>query len=387
MVMELERDLHMVAGDGEGSYAKNSRLQEKAMVEIRPVLEKVVGEVYTALRPRTMVIADLGCSSGPNTFHLVAGVVRVIMETCRRSGRGSPELQFFLNDMPSNDFNSLFRSLEQLKKMAAGDPHPPCYVAGLPGSFYTRLFPSQSVHFFHSSYSLMWLSQLPTELQVNRNKHLNEGSIYITNTAPPSVVRLYQEQFQKDLLLFLKLRSEELVPGGQMLLTFLGRKNKDVLSGDLNHVYGLLGQALQSLAVEGIVEKERLDSFNLPIYGPSVEEVTAIVRQSELFDIAHIRLFESNWDPNDDSEGDFVCDAAQSGVNVARSLRAVMEPLFASHFGECILDELFKRYSRNVAKHLEREKTKYSVIVMALKCKPSMANNHLIGEDLEHLQQ
>jgi hypothetical protein len=46
-----------------------------------------------------------------------------------------------------------------------------------------------------------------------------------------------------------------------------------------------------------------------------------------------------------------------------------MEPLFARHFGEYILDELFERYALNVAKHLEREKTKYSVIVASLRSK------------------
>jgi len=45
-----------------------------------------------------------------------------------------------------------------------------------------------------------------------------------------------------------------------------------------------------------MVEKERLDSFNLPIYGPSIAEVTAVVKQSELYDINHIQLFESNWE-------------------------------------------------------------------------------------------
>lgn len=76
----------------------------------------------------------------------------------------------------------------------------------------------------------------------------------------------------------------------------------------------------------------------MPIYGPSIDEVTKIIMQSGLFNISHIQLFESNWDPYDDSEGNLVPDSIQSGVNVARSIRAMMEPLFASHFGELILD-------------------------------------------------
>jgi len=61
------------------------------------------------------------------------------------------------------------------------------------------------------------------------------------------VVKLYQQLFQMDLLLFLKLRYEELVFGGQMVLTFLGRKNEDVYKGDLNHLCGLLALSIQSL--------------------------------------------------------------------------------------------------------------------------------------------
>jgi hypothetical protein len=77
--------------------------------------------------------------------------------------------------------------------------------------------------------------------------NINEGNIYIANNTPPYVVKLYQELFQNDLLLFLKLRYEELVVGGQMLLIFLGRKNEDAYNGDLNHVYGLLAQSIQFL--------------------------------------------------------------------------------------------------------------------------------------------
>jgi hypothetical protein len=65
---------------------------------------------------------------------------------------------------------------------------------------------------------------------------LNAENIYIANTTPRFVVKLYQEQFSHDMLLFLRLRYEELVFGGQMVLTFLGGKNEDVYQGDLNHL-------------------------------------------------------------------------------------------------------------------------------------------------------
>lgn len=130
-----------------------------------------------------------------------------------------------------------------------------------------------------------------------------------------------------------------------------------------------LNSVIVSDARQGRVEKEKLNSFNLPFYSPSVDEVKVVIRQSELFDINHIELFESNWDPHDDLDGDLVLDSIQSGVNVARSIRAVAEPLIAHHFGKYILDDLFEIYAQNVAKHLEKVKTKYPVIVLSLKAR------------------
>jgi len=124
------------------------------------------------------------------------------------------------------------------------------------------------------------------------------------------------------------------------------------------------------------VEKEKLDSFNLPFYAPSVDEVRDVIRQSEAFDINHIHLFESNWDPHDDlDDGDLVLDSAQSGANVAQCIRAVIEPLVAHHFGEHILDDLFEIYARNVAAHLRKVKTKYSVIVLSLAARRAQVPN------------
>uniref|UniRef100_A0A453RFA4 Benzoate carboxyl methyltransferase n=1 Tax=Aegilops tauschii subsp. strangulata TaxID=200361 RepID=A0A453RFA4_AEGTS len=330
--MKTGSGVRMATGNGENSYAANSRLQEKAILETRPMLRKAIEEVYKSLSDRrsTMVVADLGCSSGPNTLRVVSEVIGAVQFYTRKSEeqRRAVEVQFFLNDLPGNDFNLVFRSLEQLEDLG-GKETQPYYVAGLPGSYYTKLFPSRSVHFFHSSYSLMWRSKFE---------------------------------------LFLTLRSRELVNGGRMLLTFLGRNSEEMMMhGDVSTLFELVAKSLQSLVLKGRVEKEKLDSFNLPYYAPSVKEVKALINESKLFDIEHVRLFQSNWDPQDDLDSDVVLDCASSGANVAKCIRAVLEPLIVDHFGVDIIEELFMVYASVVAKHLEKAKAKYPIIVASLK--------------------
>ncbi|KAF8674837.1 hypothetical protein HU200_047968 [Digitaria exilis] len=339
-------------------------VQKKALIKTRPVLEKATVELYNSLSPgdeTTMVFADLGCSSGPNTL-LVVSEVMSTLRACT--------LQEIA---PCNDFNLVFRSLEQQLPSFVPEENKDesvglsCYVAGLPGSFYTRLFPNHSVHLFHSSCSLMWRSKVPGDL--SNGSHQNEENIYIGKTTTPTVVALFKEQFQKDFKLFLTLRYKELVSGGRMVLTFLGRKGEEMLMhGEVSSMWELLAKALQSLVQMGRVEKAKLMSFNLPYYAPSVNEVNELIMEDHHFSIDDINVFESNWDPYDDSDSDVVLDCASSGKNVAnKSIRAVMEPLIVEHFGEAILDELFMVFASMVSKHLEIMKAKYPVIVVSLK--------------------
>ena len=156
------------------TYAVDCVVQKKALQKTKPVLQKAIQDLYHKLlsRPGTLVVADLGCSSGPNTLLVVDEVMTTLRDCAREEEkeaedrRRAMQVQFFLNDLPGNDFNLIFRSLQQLQDLGAEEEDEavalPCYVAGLPGSFYTRLFPGQSVHLFHSSYSLMWRSKVYT---------------------------------------------------------------------------------------------------------------------------------------------------------------------------------------------------------------------------------
>lgn len=105
----------------------------------------------------------------------------------------------------------------------------------------------------------------------------------------------------------------------------------------------------------------------MPYYAPSVDEVTQLIRKNDLFDIEDMRLFESNWDAHDDSDGDAVPNCSSSAENIAKIIRAGIEPLIINHFGEDILDELFMAYTSILEKDLEKGKAMCPVMVVTLK--------------------
>ena len=138
-------------------------VQKKVISLTKPIIEEAITNLYCNKFPTSLCIADLGCSSGPNTLFAVLEVVTTVDRVGKKMGRQLPEIQVFLNDLPGNDFNTIFKSLPTFQKdlqktMGAGAES--CFVTGVPGSFYGRLFPSKSLHFIHSSYSLQWLSQV-----------------------------------------------------------------------------------------------------------------------------------------------------------------------------------------------------------------------------------
>lgn len=119
--------------------------------------------------PESMGIADLGCSSGPNTLYVISEIIDIVHATSQQLDRPRPEFRVSLNDLPGNDFNHIFVSLPafynklKMKKTGKGSGSgfaDRCFISGVPGSFYGRLFPLKSLHFVHSSSSLHWLSQV-----------------------------------------------------------------------------------------------------------------------------------------------------------------------------------------------------------------------------------
>ncbi|CAN6689126.1 unnamed protein product [Malus baccata var. baccata] len=261
--------LHMNGGVGKTSYKTNSLLQRAAISMVKPIV------------------------------------------------KASIEQLSFLHDLPGNDFNTLFRSLPGFYKKLEEEQLGPCFITAMPGSFYGRLFPNNSLHFVHSSYALLWISE-----------GLNKKNIYIAKTSPPDVYKQYLEQFKKDFRVFLRSQAEELVPGGSMIFTTLGStKSHDPLS----------------IWEVGLIEEEKLDTFNMPLYFPTTKEAEDVIEAEGFFTLQSLEVFKNDWDS--------YIKHADSGLD--KKARAA--PILATQFGEVAMDNLFRRFEEDVLDHMEME--------------------------------
>ncbi|ERM94633.1 hypothetical protein AMTR_s00011p00191260 [Amborella trichopoda] len=349
----------MNGGAAKTSYACNSSYQRRGLDMLMPITEKVVMDVLSTHLGESMKIADLGCSSGPNTFLVLTTMVRAVATKVRLGFRPMPEIQLYLNDLPGNDFNWLFRALpsfhERLREEGAFGS---CFVAGVPGSFYGRLFPSNSLHLVHSSYALHWLSKVPSALYNEEGIPFNKGNIYISESSPSCVPRAYYQQFQKDFSLYLKLRSQEVVTGGRMVLILFGRRTVDPYDKEGAFIWEALSRAVRDLILHGYIDEEKLHSFDPPYYTPCGGEVVQEVKREGSFTLERFEQVEKS-----------PCGINGNGKDMALAMRAVMEPLIIHHFGEGIMDMLFEAYARHVAVEMAKGYKKIHLVLVLKKIK------------------
>lgn len=79
-----------------------------------------------------------------------------------------------------------------------------------------------------------------------------------------------------------------------------------------------------------------------------------LVKIEGSFKIDHLEIFDVNWEAwktkkyNNDASQLKEMEDQSVGHAVAKSIRAGIESLVANHFGEAIVDDVFKRYAKNL---------------------------------------
>ncbi|CAK7326825.1 unnamed protein product [Dovyalis caffra] len=360
----LQGSLSMKGGDGIYSYAKNSSFQRKSADVVREKIDEAIAEKLDmkslCSRGSRFHIADFGCSTGPNTFiamqNILESIERKYQSQCP-TGQ-IPEFQVFFNDQVSNDFNTLFTTLPLDRKY---------FVAGVPGPFHGRLFPASSLHFAYSSTALHWLSKVPEVLLDKNSPSFNKGRIYCTSTLD-KVVDAYSSQFAKDIKIFLEARAKELVAGGMLVMIMPAKRNENPhCQTGMGMCIEYLESSFLDMVNEGIISEAKVDSFNLPLYEASLEEMMELIQRNGSFNIEKMELTTVAK-----GESTFENYSPYTVQMLKMHMRAGLEEIISKHFGTEIIDDLFDRYAiklENLFHRLQSGKGKGTQMFVILKRK------------------
>nr|AEV40993.1 putative jasmonate O-methyltransferase [Oryza minuta] len=122
----------------------------------------------------------------------------------------------------------------------------------------------------------------------------------------------------------------------------LGRRSSTHDPTEQGYIYevygGMFEESWRDLIEEGMVDDEKMDSFNVPLYAATVEEFKEAVDADGSFKINQLELVMGSPPVVDDP-----ADRSVIGRMVANYVRALLGPLIDTHIGGAMADELFIR--------------------------------------------
>lgn len=233
------------AMEGGGFYNRHSAMQAAGNSAALALWKSAANAVAFGEEP--LVIVDYGSSQGKNSMDPVA----IAIETLRARAGPDRVIEVIHTDLPSNDFTSLFRGLED---------EPNSYMRGTSGifpsaigrSYYEALFPPGRVHLGWNSWTMQWMSRQPVDVP---------DHAFGIRSGVPEVRAAIKQQQDHDWRLFLERRASELRIGGRLLSLFPGSTEEKIGWEWLTKELWL---ALVDMRDAGLFSDEELLHINVP---------------------------------------------------------------------------------------------------------------------------
>ncbi|KAL1543979.1 gibberellin A4 carboxyl methyltransferase [Salvia divinorum] len=155
--------------------------------------------------------------------------------------------------------------------------------------------------------------------------------------------------------MFLRCRAEEIAAGGLILITMAV-----VLDTHNQHRVAVLLTFIESILVdmvkEGVLSQERVDSFNIPVVLPRIEDIRRLVEKNGCFEIVKMEMVEAESATDGETE------------TAVMHLRAGLEGTLTNHFGNEIVEQVFVRAMQHQQKlHFSRTNTSTTAVFAVLK--------------------
>ena len=242
------------AMEGHGYYNDHSQLQQSTIPYALPFLRRAAGSAHLPDQG-SVIIADYGSSQGNNSFQPMTEAITIMRN---RMVKDLP-IAIIHNDQPTNDFSSLFQSVESSpNSYRLGNPNIFSYVTGR--SFYDRLFPDNQVSFGWSAWAVQWLSTVPAVIPDH----------FCYERASGKIAEAFRQQAKLDWDQFLWHRSRELHSTGYLVI-HAPCAYDDELSG-WEVPFDLANTVLQEMVEHHLLFHQEYERMTLPVKARTLSE-------------------------------------------------------------------------------------------------------------------
>ncbi|WP_434052714.1 MAG: hypothetical protein RDA78_26305 [Roseibium sp.] len=267
-----EADETSPSTEGMVDYDANSRAQKEHALGNADVIADLAQRV--ANRPDDLNITDYGCGPGQSAIETVRPALDAWSSLVPRKN-----VSVCHADQPGNDWNALM-SLVAGKSGYLNRPHPPLVSAAV-GSFYERMVPDRSVSVGTCFFASHWLRSTASFDAPDTVWFAD-----LTGNARHEMWRRAKE----DWVRFLRLRAEELQPGGFLFVSTIGAVPE---AGEINDtaasgrgIYRAMQAITKSMTEDGLLARDVTDNFVFGLWFLTAQEAReAFEEKSGLADL------------------------------------------------------------------------------------------------------
>jgi len=322
--------------EGHGAYNAHSQLQAATASPGVELLRRAAHTVaFQSSRP--IVVADYGCAQGRNSLEPMAVAKRALRD---RAAAGQA-ICFVHDDVPENDFATLFQTLASPESYLRDDPN--AFACAIGRSFYEQIVPPESVTLGWTAWSLQWLSRTPMAIP---------DQVQVAYSRDAAARTAFERQAADDWNAFLQARAIELCDGGALVIVTMALDER----GNFGYesVLTALYEGLMQLVADGLLTSAEAHRMVIPTVARSRQQLLAPFAQAGTFAGLHVEQCDVYQAPDPFFEAyERDGDAKAFGSHWAALCRTADFPSLASALREGTSDprepEFFTRLEAEIA--------------------------------------
>ncbi|MCR9256738.1 MAG: class I SAM-dependent methyltransferase [Alphaproteobacteria bacterium] len=334
-----------------GYYSERTAGARIAINNALPMVRAALPPAPGAKEP--LRLADYGSADGGTSremwYRLIEGL---------RDAGDHREIVLTYTDLPSNDFSTLFRTMQGLQ----GDPafayqkaFDGVSVHGCGTGFHSQLFPKDSLDFGFSATAMHYVSETPCDIT---------NHVHAVGAVGEEAER-FAAQARKDWERILLARAAELKPGGRFLCVNFGIDEEGRYLGNTGGVqmFDMFATLWSEMRDEGRITPEDFDRATFAQYYRTQAEFTApLLDETSPVSRAGLRLVSAGSRhtrcPYEQAfaEAGGAMSAAEFAANLVPTLRSWSETVFRTALSgrpaeeaQSLVDLFYRRYEDRVA--------------------------------------